>query len=243
MHQPGRHQQRISTPVSRRSILSRRLWLLWLCSLLLCVAVAAPTPEPLLILDEQSPPTLSLLPYLSIYRHGPATEDVTVLKQAVADGLFVDLPAAGIPAIDKHATTWLRLDLLDNNGRSRYLLVNNIGINDRQSVQLYRQILNETGGANNELQALQRLQAHVFPSFELINPPGRHVVYYLRFNNKSNYQLNIPVSLYTPEPFQQKLKQDYVFFGGILFSLVVLGLYNLALFFPCATAVICCWLF
>ena len=125
--------------------------------------------------------------------------------------------------INSHQASWLKLEVVQRFRENFYLMVENIGINERESVKVFI----ESDGVYDEV---VRLYDHAFPAFK-INAVSTNTTVYMRFNNFSNYSLSAPLKAVTSIGFQHKIRDEYLLFGGILFGLALLAIYNFILFF------------
>lgn len=167
--------------------------------------------------DNQQSPTISA------FRYAPELLSIDEILEPEYADFFTDEAVGETLSIDDHAVTWIRIktNTKIKHTNQNFLLIDNIGINDKKSVRLYAV---HSADAYNEL---PRNQVHSFPVFNLGNSKEIATTYYLKFTNKSNYKLIIPLSFLSAEDLQEELKITYIIFGGMLFSLIILALYNI----------------
>ena len=166
-------------------------------------------------------------PIISTFRHAPEQLLINEILKPKYNKYFISSEPGDKLFIDDNAITWIKVE---NHNKIKdesleFFLVDNIGINDKESVVMY------AAYDSDSYVELLRNQTHTFPVFNVSNVKKTSSTYYLKFNNKSNYKLLIPLSFLSVEALQEKLKLEYIIFGGMLFSLLILALYNVLLFF------------
>ena len=163
---------------------------------------------------------------ISTFRHAPEQLLINEVLKSKYDNFFISSQSGNKLFIDDNAITWIKIEIhkKTKNEKLEFFLVDNIGINDKESVVMYA-----TYDSGDHIE-LSRNQKHTFPIFNVSNLKKTSFTYYLKFTNKSNYKLLTPLSFLSVETLQEKLKLEYIIFGGILFSLLILALYNIILF-------------
>lgn len=166
-------------------------------------------------------------PYtVSVFRQASEQLTINEILTPEYNKYFVSEKSESILSVGSHSITWLKVE----SGKKvkdkapSFFIVDNIGINDKESVAMYA-----TYDSGDYIE-LPRNQEHTFPVFNLYNDRGMSTTYYLKFTNKSNYKLLAPLSFLSAEALQEKLKTEYIVFGGMLFSLLILAAYNIILF-------------
>ena len=185
---------------------------------LMCIS-SVPYAEP--AYDTQQPHTIAT------FRHAPAQLLIDEILKPEYDKSFISSKSGDKLFIDNNAITWVKVEI-NNKIRDEnleFLLIDNIGINDKKSIAMYA-----TYDTSSYIE-LPRNQTHTFPVFNVSNVKKISSTYYLKFTNNSNYKLLIPLSFLSAEALQKKLKLEYIIFGGMLFSLLILAFYNILLFF------------
>lgn len=184
----------------------------------MCIS-SSPCAEP--IYDTQQPQAIS------IFRQAPEQLSINDILKPKYDNFFISDKSENTLFIDNNAITWIKVTASEKikNNNLGFFLIDNIGINDKESVVMY------VADEFSDYIEPTRNQTHTFPVFNLSDSVKKNSTYYLKFTNKSNYKLVIPLSFLSSEALQEKIKSEYIVFGGMFFSLLILALYNLLLFF------------
>lgn len=184
----------------------------------MCIS-SSPCAEP--IYDTQQPQAIS------IFRQAPEQLSINDILKPKYDNFFISEKSENTLFIDNNAITWIKVTASEKikNNNLGFFLIDNIGINDKESVVMY------VADEFSDYIEPTRNQTHTFPVFNLSDSVKKNSTYYLKFTNKSNYKLVIPLSFLSSEALQEKIKSEYIVFGGMFFSLLILALYNLLLFF------------
>lgn len=122
----------------------------------------------------------------------------------------------------QQTTKWIRFDISSPLDTTQYLLIDNIFLLDLQAVDVFL-------SAKNIL-PIPRNPQHTFPVFKIDLHADVAQSIYIKVKNPSHYLIDLPIKLLNEETFQQKIKHDYILYGGILFGFITLILYNFFLF-------------